>query len=663
MNVVLARAAGVSRLRACLFALTALLPLYCIFPAVGGEHAASPAETLLPFRFAMRWGYVDADGDVAIPFRFEQAKPFPECGLAAVRLDGKWGFIDANGDLAVPCVYDEVKDFAANGLAPAKRGDRWGYIDAAGATALPFRFLSADEFRSDSLARVAYDCPIRKYIATDHVNAKGETFSFFDVHRGFNGMICVSDANDKHGFIDAHGDIVIPLIYDDGKAFTSAGVAQVNIGAKGLSDGGKWGLVDETGAVVLPIEYDAISHRPFEKHTLAAVKKDGKWGCATIDGAIAVPVIYEDVKLNQDNAAVRVKAEGKWGMVAPDGKQLLPCRYDQLGDFDDDGRALYADGGRRGYLNRDFAEIVSVELEHLAAAGKNGLSWAKRDGKIGFVDKNAEVVIPFAYEHTYGFFGDLAAVKQNGKWGYIDESGATVVPCEYDAVDMLGRNPGVLLPVKRGDKWGYVDRKGTEAIPFMYEKAEHFGGVNPFGEYAKPDRVVETADGEPVFDRSRFAKVALGKQLNGYIDAAGNAVVPICYNTLHDIDDYGWAPFLFERDDGLAGGFAHVERGWTIMFPRGTFSKRSIVDYAPHNRIRVRKGGKYGYVTLRGVPVVEPQYDAATQYSRSGRAMVMKDGTTQCIDVDGTVVFGEEAVNGKTVLRNARGETVWPRDS
>ena len=57
-----------------------------------------------------RLGYVDRDGNLAIPFYFEEAYQFSE-GLAAVRKDGAWGYIDTNGDIFLPFIFDIAPSF------------------------------------------------------------------------------------------------------------------------------------------------------------------------------------------------------------------------------------------------------------------------------------------------------------------------------------------------------------------------------------------------------------------------------------------------------------------------------------------------------------------------------------------------------------------------
>ena len=59
--------------------------------------------------------------------------------LAAVFLNRKWGFVDKNGDVVIPFIYDGDKDFFwdteyvfKNGKANVKEEGKWFYIDKQG---------------------------------------------------------------------------------------------------------------------------------------------------------------------------------------------------------------------------------------------------------------------------------------------------------------------------------------------------------------------------------------------------------------------------------------------------------------------------------------------------------------------------------------------------
>ena len=66
---------------------------------------------LTPVKNQGKWGYINEEGSLKIPFQFEAAKYFSE-GLAAVRLDGVWGFIDTLGHIIIEPEFVQVNDFS-----------------------------------------------------------------------------------------------------------------------------------------------------------------------------------------------------------------------------------------------------------------------------------------------------------------------------------------------------------------------------------------------------------------------------------------------------------------------------------------------------------------------------------------------------------------------
>ncbi len=80
-----------------------------------GEPPLCFCEGLLAVSLNGRYGFLNGQGEWAIPPRFERANNFSE-GRAAVMLDGKWGYIDLSGRMVIPAVYDQAYDFS-EGLA------------------------------------------------------------------------------------------------------------------------------------------------------------------------------------------------------------------------------------------------------------------------------------------------------------------------------------------------------------------------------------------------------------------------------------------------------------------------------------------------------------------------------------------------------------------
>lgn len=49
------------------------------------------------------------------------------------------GVVTKTGAVAVPFIYDEIRPFSEQ-LAGVRKGNRWGFIDGANRTVIPFKF-------------------------------------------------------------------------------------------------------------------------------------------------------------------------------------------------------------------------------------------------------------------------------------------------------------------------------------------------------------------------------------------------------------------------------------------------------------------------------------------------------------------------------------------
>lgn len=87
-----------------------------------------------------KWGYVDGNGTVVIPYIYDWADDFID-GYAAVRQHNYWGFIDTNGNEVISFKYDGAWSFI-NGLAPVFDDGLWGFIDGDGNVEIPFKFTT-----------------------------------------------------------------------------------------------------------------------------------------------------------------------------------------------------------------------------------------------------------------------------------------------------------------------------------------------------------------------------------------------------------------------------------------------------------------------------------------------------------------------------------------
>lgn len=251
-----------------------------------------------------KFGFKDAEGNIVIPAKYENASDRFTEGLGCVRINGKWGFIDKNDNFVIDAHYDYAYPFA-EGLAAVKTNGKWGYIDKNGNFVIDARYDDAHLFR--------------------------------------NGQAEVK-INGKWGKIDKSGKVVIPVKYDY--------IGSLSDGLSRTKLNGKWGFVDKDGSFVIAATYDWV--HDFSEG-LASVEINGKYGFIDKAGKLVIPAKYISAQnFSEGLAAVEVKKE-KWGYIDTKGKLVIPARYMLALGFSD-GRAWVV-LRRQYYIDKNGNEV------------------------------------------------------------------------------------------------------------------------------------------------------------------------------------------------------------------------------------------------------------------------------------------------------------------
>lgn len=318
----------------------------------------------------------DLDGNTCYAFMSEDRM------LLSKKIDGKlkFGFIDKNGNEIIPFIYEEARNFT-NGLSQVRRDGKRGYIDKEGKEVIPLIYRCAATFYSD--------------------------------------MALVSKDAKKCEYIDKSGNVVASFDYtwNEIEFFTKEGIV--------INKDDKYGFVNNEGKLVVPCVYDRLDTGYSDD--LLCVLKDNNFGYFNSSGKEIVPCKY-GMGLSSRNGIAKVFDEwdGHDGAyIDSAGKVLFSFveedRQDSYGDFYED-LAVVSHQGLSGYIDKTGKEVISLVYES-AQRFSEGLAGVKRDGLWGYIDKKGNEVIPFVYEEARNFSDGLALVKKNGKWGYVDKKG------------------------------------------------------------------------------------------------------------------------------------------------------------------------------------------------------------------------------------------------
>ena len=246
----------------------------------------------------------------------------------------------------------------------------------------------------------------------------------------------VKNNEDKWGYINSKGEIIIDFIYNYAGFFTD-GIAVVSLN-------NQYGLIDLDANSVIKPQYDYIGN--FSEGLAHIVQHDA--------GTIRHGFIYKD------------------------GVAFYNDYFNNnTGDFHD-GLAVFEKDFNFGYVDTNGNIVIQPEY-FMAYDFSEGLAAvANENDKHGFIDKNGNLVIPFMFEHnidgTYlyqGFSNGLAAVCIDDKFGYINTDGDFVIEPKFY---FAGRfNDGIALVIVDG-LYGYIDLNGNYIIEPKFAHASSF---------------------------------------------------------------------------------------------------------------------------------------------------------------------------------------------
>lgn len=349
-------------------------------------------------------------------------------------------------------------------------------------------------------------------------------------------------------------------------AAQSAGPAarSVPLGLVRVSDDeGRVGLIDRTGAVVLPPQF-APQDVSSESEGLVAVRQHGLWGFVDERGHSPIAATFASASpFSQGLSAVSLPGEPRtFGYVDTSGHFVIAPRFEAANPFRE-GRAIVVLHGVRGYVSR-AGEFLPTAPDITGVDFKGGLAKFADHDRFGFLNERGERAIPAHFESAGDFSEGFAAVQVGQRWGYIDVTGKYLVrprfvlaeafscgiakvafsQTELGFIDVHGKQFGRFqanadcrngyAAAEQGELWGFIDPSGAWVVPPKFEKFEGgfveglaavaesghlFGYIGVDGKYAIEPRFSQAQ--EFVNGLARVEQERAGVQEFGYIDHRG----------------------------------------------------------------------------------------------------------------------------------------------
>ena len=239
--------------------------------------------------------------------------------------------------------------------------------------------------------------------------------------------------------------------------------------------GSKWGMMDENGSVICPLQWDQVTSTQDENYFL--VKNHGKTGLLDQSGNLMIDSIYDNIsyitadrwivwKENfaavMDNSGNIIKdlSSENYVVLYPVGNGYIQYETDsdQWGFMDSDGTVLSCVDGNKiqpdsfGQYSEGWIEIEMMETE-----------------EVGYMYIDGTILSSTEWGQTKPFSQGLAAVLLNstGKWTHITQNGERAYDQEWDSCGefILGVDGPVARVIQKMDnqdrKFGYIDIHGN----------------------------------------------------------------------------------------------------------------------------------------------------------------------------------------------------------
>lgn len=340
-----------------------VLIIHSFMSCINEKNAEDSQNNLYRILVGEKYGFINAEGNIVIEPQYDDASLYFSNGLCFAKLGDKQYLINNKGTVISELAdsITEVGNFVGE-LCPVRsceevpqnvrfflRGCSWGAINSKGQLVIPAIHYSVD-INEDGES--VFAC-VRSYrdgwYMTDEsgeiIGAKCDSILW-----GFSNGLCAVKMNEKWGYINPQGNLVIDTIYNYARSFSKEGLARVRKGHEymfidkqghsvlftdsiltGFSKNraaviinGEKCLIDKLGNIVCKLECDDQNGiYPFADDNLATIIQNGK--AAKIDtlGNIVLSTQYVYIDEFKGDAAVAYKNYYECGLIDRNGNEIV----------------------------------------------------------------------------------------------------------------------------------------------------------------------------------------------------------------------------------------------------------------------------------------------------------------------------------------------------
>lgn len=297
-------------------------------------------------------GYVDENGQIVIEARYSTATDFSD-GLAWVsKPDSSLMVIDRNGNTVFRCPEAYTAEIFGNGCA--KVSDLSGNIKILDRTGSEITFPEAVEnvsevddgfviARSNDHSRL-YRMDKKEFKPVEEL----DKFNISDFYGGWN--LAVTESNGKFGLVNLKGEYIVNPRYKD--------LMRCNNLIAFMNDKKKIGFLDKHGEEVIPAKYKAMQKPVWGSRYIAVSTSGSRWQIIDEKGEPIIAAKYDKI-MPLNKTIFAVMKDDKWGLAdASKGEITCEPQFDKIVAM---GNVLFASTGLYMAVINSEGKILSDE--------------------------------------------------------------------------------------------------------------------------------------------------------------------------------------------------------------------------------------------------------------------------------------------------------------
>lgn len=552
--------------------------------------------------------------------------------------NGKWGFCDASKKIIITPQYEEVEPFTSDSnlvtkktitFANVKLQGKWGLIDMQNNWLIPAKYKAPMHWDREHgrfyVQETNYETGKGFFIMLNQEGKELLKLNGFFNWRGFdkNG-IAYASINEKAGFINRDGKILIPFQYDTWSPVTEYCYRE---GLFGIGKNGKFGFVNDKNQVVIPFifEHNPMGMGCFENGK-AIVIKNGQRVVINKKGQILQKLPYiEEVNINLVEgytSKMEIVNNGPWYTLIDNKtkKQAIPEKFQNI--ISEGNLLVVYKNDRYGLISPTTLQYIYpltlTEKPVFISVGNTKFWQIAVNGLSGLIDTDGKVVIPTEYQVLYikTFQNGQLIVNKKNKLLLINLQNNVLKNFDYKEIIESNSNPTTFLVTNAQGLQGIINAKGEEIIPCQYKRISNFHQIY-FGLQENKKQIIFDSLGKRIhkeeFDDyeyvgfgtlgENFVKVSLNNKI-GVLDKKGKIVVPCQYD---NINMNFYTEIFIVQEKGLLG-LRNPEK--LLISPKYT---EIITDDGGRYPIKidekvyylVKKGTQTGFIGLDGTEYFE----------------------------------------------------------